>query len=175
MRNRIIAGFALTVMLVPAYFASHGTTPGTAATDARKPAPDFTLSGSNGASIKLSDYKGKVVLLNFWATWCHGCGLEIPWFIEFQDKFKNSGLVVLGVSMDDDGWKSVKPYMLEKKVNYTIVIGNQKTGEPYGLGGMPMTLLIDRDAKIAASYSGVVDKDACEQKIRVLLQENATK
>jgi peroxiredoxin len=154
MGNRIIAGIALSVILIPTYSAS--------VADARKPAPNFNLNDSNGAPIKLSDYKGKVVLLNFWATWCHGCGLEIPWFIEFQDEFKNKGLIVVGVSMDDDGWKSVKPYMLEKKVNYTMVLGDKKMGDLYGLPGMPMTLLIDRDGKIANTCLGVVDKNKCE-------------
>ena len=165
MVNRVIAGIALSVMLIPTYSAS--------VADARKPAPNFNLNDSNGAPIKLSDYKGKVVLLNFWATWCHGCGLEIPWFIEFQDEFKNKGLIVVGVSMDDDGWKSVKPYMLEKKVNYTMVLGDKKMGDLYGLLGMPMSLLIDRDGKIAKTYLGVVDKNKCEQDIRTLVQENA--
>lgn len=165
MRNRIIAGVALSIMLITTHSAS--------VADVRKPAPNFTLNGSNGTPIRLSDYKGRVVLLNFWATWCHGCGLEIPWFIQFQDEFKEKGLIVLGVSMDDDGWKSVKPYMLEKKVNYTMVLGDKKMGDLYGLSAMPMTLLIDRDGKIAKTYSGVVDKDQCEQEIRTLVQKSA--
>src|SRR5207247_9924237 len=85
--------------------------------------PDFTLRDANGARIHLSAYRGKVILLNFWATWCHGCKVEIPWFMEFASKFKDHGLVVLGVSLDEDGWKSAKPYVVEKKINYPIVIG----------------------------------------------------
>ena len=137
----------------------------------RKMAVDFALDDASGKRIKLSDQKGKVVLLNFWATWCHGCGTEIPWFIGFENKYKGRGLAVVGVSMDDDGWKSVKPYVEEQKMNYTVVIGNQELGKSYGLGSMPMTLLIDRNGKIAASHVGVVSKSDCESEIETLLNQ----
>ncbi|PYV81073.1 MAG: TlpA family protein disulfide reductase, partial [Acidobacteria bacterium] len=139
-----------------------------------KTAPGFALNDSEGVPIRLSDYKGTVVLLNFWATWCHGCVLEIPWFIEFQERYKDSGLSVIGVSMDED-WKPVKAFVEEKKVNYPILIGNEGLGKLYELNSMPMTVLIDRSGKIAASYTGVVDKHACESKLRTLLQESAQK
>jgi cytochrome c biogenesis protein CcmG/thiol:disulfide interchange protein DsbE len=119
----------------------------------------------------LSNYKGKVVLLNFWATWCHGCKLEIPWFMEFQKEYKRRGLAVIGVSMDEDGWKSVKPYIREKQLNYRVVIGNADLAKQYGLESMPMTLLIDRHGKIAASHAGVVDREAFASEIRALLAE----
>src|SRR5512141_1216289 len=90
----------------------------------RKPAANFTLTDANGAKVALADYKGKVVLLNFWATWCGPCKVEIPWFVEFNKTYKDRGLVVVGVSLDDDGWKSVKPYLAEKKIDYTVVVGN---------------------------------------------------
>jgi peroxiredoxin len=138
-------------------------------TKLRKAAPGFTLTDSTGAPVRLSDYKGRVVLLNFWATWCHGCKLEIPWFMEFESRFKNSGLAVIGVSMDDDGWKSVKPYIELKKMNYPVVIGNEDLAKQYGLASMPMTILIDREGKMAALHNGVVDKAACESEIRQLL------
>jgi peroxiredoxin len=137
----------------------------------RKAAPGFELADSAGAPLKLSDYKGRVVLLNFWATWCHGCRTEIPWFIQFEDKYKQNGLTVIGISMDDDGWKSVKPWIAEKKVNYPILIGNTPLGKLFDLQSMPMTLLIDRDGNVAATYDGVVDRAACEKEIRLLLHE----
>jgi peroxiredoxin len=137
-----------------------------------KAAPGFVLNDSKGAPIRLSDYKGKVVLLNFWATWCHGCVLEIPWFIKFHEQYKDRGFSVIGVSMDED-WKPVKAYVEEKKVNYPVVIGNEGLRKLYGLNSMPMSLLIGRNGTIAASYTGVVAKDACEAKIRTLLQESA--
>jgi len=143
-----------------------------AAKDAsRKAAPNFKVNDSKGAPVSLADFKGKVVLLNFWATWCHGCGEEIPWFIEYQDKYKSQGLVVLGVSMDDEGWKIVTPFIQEKKMNYVVVIGDKALGDQFGLAAMPMTVLIDRDGKIVTKHEGVVDREACEKEIRSLLEE----
>lgn len=139
-----------------------------------KVAPDFALRNSEGVPIKLSDYKGRVVLLNFWATWCHGCVLEIPWFIEFQERYKEKGLAVIGVSIDDS-WKPVKMFVEEKKVNYPIVIDNEGVRSLYGLNSMPMTFLISRSGEIAASYVGVVDKGASESQLRTLLKESPQK
>ena len=135
----------------------------------RKTAPDFTLVNSKGASVRLSGYKGKVVLLDFWATWCHGCKTEIPWYMEFQQKYRDKGLSVIGVAMDEDGWKSVKPYIEETKINYTIVVGNEELAKKYGADSLPVTLLIDRDGKIAESHSGMVDKAAFEKDVRTLV------
>jgi peroxiredoxin len=135
-------------------------------------APDFTLQSASGDNIQLSAYKGDVVPLNFWATWCDGCKREVPWLTEFENKYGAKGLAVMGVSMDDDGWKSVRPFITEKKVNYPVVIGNDDMAKPYGLSqvsAMPMTFLIDRKGKIAAISVGVVDKDACEHEIVQLL------
>lgn len=118
----------------------------------------------------MSDYRGKVVLLNFWATWCDSCKQEIPWFMQFESKYKESGLTVLGVSMDDDGWKAVRPFLQEKKLNYPVVIGSESLGKLYGLNAMPRTVLIDREGKIALAYEGVVNREGCEKEIQALLQ-----
>jgi cytochrome c biogenesis protein CcmG/thiol:disulfide interchange protein DsbE len=139
----------------------------------RTAAPELNLKDARGKDVRLSDLKGQVVVVNFWATWCHGCQIEIPWFIEFEKKYGDRGLAVIGVSMDDDGWKAVKPWMKEKRVNYPIVIGNENLGKQFGLAGMPWTLLIDRDGKIADGHAGVVDKEATEKKIATLLEEHA--
>jgi peroxiredoxin len=139
----------------------------------RKLAPDFTLQDANSREVKLSSLKGKVVLVNFWATWCEGCQVEIPWLVEFQKKYQARGLVVIGVSMDDDGWKSVKPWLKEKKVNYPVVIGSDNLGKQYGLEGMPLTALIDREGRIADVHPGLVNKDATDRQLRALLQETA--
>jgi peroxiredoxin len=129
----------------------------------RKAAPDFTLKDSNGQTVHLSDYKGKVVLLDFWATWCGPCKVEIPWFIEFEQQFKDRGFAVLGVSMDEDGWSVVKPYIQEMKVNYRVVLGDSATADLYGaldesmrgLDALPTTLLLDRQGKIASIHVGL--------------------
>jgi cytochrome c biogenesis protein CcmG/thiol:disulfide interchange protein DsbE len=144
-----------------------------AAPSSRKEAPAFSLENSKGEIINLSDYKGKVVLLNFWATWCHGCKQEIPWYMEFATKYGQRGLAVIGVSMDEDGWKSVRPYITEKKLNYAIVIGSEALANQYGgVDSMPVSILIDRHGKIADSHSGVVDKNSWKEEIRKLLDES---
>jgi peroxiredoxin len=135
----------------------------------RKLAPNFDLQDENGQYVSLASLRGKVVLLNFWATWCHGCQIEIPWFIEFQKKYADKAFEVLGVSMDDDGWKAVKPWIIAKGVNYPIVIGNKQLGDAYALSGMPHTVLIDRQGRIADVQLGVVKRATTEQRIRALL------
>ena len=141
------------------------------AVDSRKIAPAFSLPGVTKIPIRLSDYRGRVVLLNFWATWCHGCKTEIPWYVEFQDKWNSRGLAVIGASMDDDGWKAVKPFVKEKKINYPMVIANDSLARQYGLKEMPLSVLIDRQGRIADSHSGVVDPHAWETEILSLLNE----
>jgi peroxiredoxin len=145
--------------------------PGLVPVEQRKAAPDFNLQDASGSNVSLSSLKGKVVLLNFWATWCEGCQVEIPWFIQFQKKFQQQGLVVVGVSMDDDGWKAVRPWIQEKGVNYPIVIGSKQLSDDYAVSGMPQTVLIDRDGKIACVESGLVKRVATEKRIRALLTD----
>jgi peroxiredoxin len=143
--------------------------------NSRKTAVDFTLNDSKGASVKLSDYKGRVVLLDFWGTFCGLCKVEIPWFTEFQNKYKGSGLSVVGVSLDKS-WESVRPYLEEKKVNYTVVIGNWELAKRFGIvNALPGTLLIDRDGKVADLHVVMVNKEAFEGEIRVLLKYSAKK
>jgi cytochrome c biogenesis protein CcmG/thiol:disulfide interchange protein DsbE len=90
--------------------------------------------------------------------------------MQFESKYKESGLTVLGVSMDDDGWKAVRPFLQEKKLNYPVVIGSESLGKLYGLNAMPRTVLIDREGKIALAYEGVVNREGCEKEIQALLQ-----
>jgi peroxiredoxin len=122
----------------------------------RKAAPEFTLKDANGQTVHIADYKGKVVLLDFWATWCAPCKVEIPWFMEFEQQLKDRGFAVLGVSMDEDGWPAVKPYIQTLKVNYRVVLGTEQVGELYGgVDSLPTTFLIDRQGKIASIHIGL--------------------
>jgi peroxiredoxin len=134
-------------------------------------APDFVLKDDTGADVRLSAYRGKVVLLNFWATWCWPCRVEIPWFIEFESTYANRGLAVIGVSMDEDGWNSVAPYLAEMAVDYPVVIGNRDLATLFAVNALPMTLLIDREGKIATTHVGIVSKSDYENEIIRLLRE----
>lgn len=139
---------------------------------ARKKAPDFTLKDANGATLRLSDYKGKVVLLNFWATWCGPCQIEIPWFMDFQKTYKDRDFAVLGVSFDDDGWTSVKPFIEKKKLNYRVAIGTEEVSTLYGgLDSLPTTFVIDRQGRIAATHVGLVSKSEYQNDIVKLLDQ----
>ena len=137
----------------------------------RKQAPEFALKDSNGTTVHLSDYKGKVVLLNFWATWCGPCKVEIPWFIEFEQNYKDRGFAVLGVSMDDDGWDAVKPYLQQRKVNYRVVLGNDQVAQNYGgIDSLPTTFVIDRDGRIASTHVGLVSRRDYDAEVQQLLE-----
>jgi peroxiredoxin len=140
-----------------------------------KPAPDFSLTDATGETVKLSDQKGKVVLLNFWATWCGPCKVEIPWFISFQQQYKDRNFTVLGVAFDDDGWTSVKPYLAEHKINYRVVVGNDALDKAYGgVESLPTTFLIGRDGRIASKHVGLISKSSYQEEISRLLAAPAT-
>jgi thiol-disulfide isomerase/thioredoxin len=142
-------------------------TPGT-----RKAAPDFTLNDSLGVPVKLSEFRGKVVLLNFWATWCVPCRVETPWFVEFQKKYKDQGFAVLGVALDDDGWKPVKPYIDQMKVNYPVMVAGDGIASLYGgLASLPVTLIIDKAGRIAVTHVGLCPKSEYEAAINSMLAE----
>lgn len=136
----------------------------------RKAAPDFELKDMNGKTIRLSDYRGQVVLLNFWATWCGPCKIEIPWFVEFQRTYKDRGFTVIGVSVDEDGWEAVRPFLASRQVNYPVVVSTVEVEQKYGgVEALPVSFLIDRDGRIANTHVGLVTKKTYEDEIRRLL------
>jgi peroxiredoxin len=137
----------------------------------RKPAPNFTLKDADGNPVNLVDYRGKVVLVNFWATWCGPCEMEVPWFVEFEQKYKDQGFAVLGVSMDDDGWKSVRPYVASHKINYRVVIGSEMVSQQFGeIEALPTSFVLDRQGRIASHHEGLVDKRDYQNEIVKLLE-----
>jgi cytochrome c biogenesis protein CcmG/thiol:disulfide interchange protein DsbE len=137
----------------------------------RHQAPDFALKDSDGKVVHISDYKGKVVLLDFWATWCGPCKIEIPWFVDLQRKNKDRGFEVLGVSMDEEGWEVVKPFLTEVGVNYRVVIGTDTAAQLYGgVDALPTTFLIDRAGKIAAVHVGLASRKDFVDGVEQLLQ-----
>jgi thiol-disulfide isomerase/thioredoxin len=138
----------------------------------RKQAPNFSLKDADGNAVSLADYRGKVVLVNFWATWCGPCEAEIPWFIEFEKKYKDQGFAVLGVSMDDDGWKSVRPYVASHKINYRIMIGSEMVSQQFGeIESLPTSFVLDRAGRIASNHIGLVDKVDYQNEIVKLLED----
>jgi peroxiredoxin len=136
----------------------------------RKVAPDFVLKDASGKQVKLSDYRGKAVVLDFWATWCGPCKVEIPWFVEFQRKYKDRGLVILGVASGDEGWDIVKPFATQMKINYPILLGNDATADLYGgIEALPTTFIIDRDGRVAKLHIGLASKEDFQNAIEKVL------
>src|ERR1022692_3826875 len=146
--------------------------PGGPPTAVHSVAPDFSLMDLNRQPLDLANYRGKIVLLDFWATWCTPCRGEIPHFVEFQDKYRDQGLQVIGISMDD-GPKPVREFYQQFKMNYPVALGTEKLAQAYsGILGLPVTFLIGRDGQIAAKYVGEVQMPVLEQEIKSLLQAN---
>ncbi|HEV2289442.1 MAG TPA: TlpA disulfide reductase family protein [Candidatus Acidoferrales bacterium] len=140
-----------------------------ASPNANKPnEPDVTFQKLDGAELPLASLKGKVVLVNFWATWCAACQDEIPWMIGFQQKYADQGFTILGVAMDDDGKKVVDPFVEKTQfdvdgqkmaMSYPIIIGNYDLAEKFGgLIGLPTTIVISRDGKVVKRIIGLVDR-----------------
>lgn len=136
----------------------------------RQKAPEFTLKDAAGNTVHMSDYKGKVVLVDFWATWCGPCNIEIPWFREFESRYKDRGFEVLGVSMDENGWKAVTPYAKRKKMNYQLVLADELTTQLYGgIQALPTAFIVDREGRIAAVHVGLSARNEIEDAIEQLL------
>jgi peroxiredoxin len=130
---------------------------------------DFTLTDHNGSPVKLADYKGKVILLNFWGTWCPPCRLEIPGFMELQDAYRDQGFVIIGVAVEDTP-EAVRAYAEETKINYPLAMIQDDVEDTYGpLYGLPMSFLIARDGSICRKHLGPITRDAAEQEIKPLL------
>jgi len=134
-----------------------------------KEAPNFSLQDQSGRMVKLSSLQGKVVVLNFWATWCLPCIKEIPGLNELYSNYRDRGVEIVGISTDETGWKAVEPFMKEHKIDYGVVVDNGKVSEKYLLRGLPLTVVIDRKGKIASRHPGYTDKSLLEEKIKCLL------
>jgi peroxiredoxin len=174
-RNNLMRAFALLLTLAGIAFAADQPTVRAALQPAkeRKPAPNFALEDSSGRTVKLKDFHGKVVLLDFWATWCHGCKQEIPWFVAFQKTYGAKGFAVVGVSLDEGGWNVLRPFLAEANVPYRMLLGDEAIAARYGIKNMPDTFLIDKRGRVAAAYlAGLVDKDDVEANIKALLSKH---
>ncbi|HEY9188239.1 MAG TPA: TlpA disulfide reductase family protein [Ignavibacteria bacterium] len=128
-------------------------------------APDFTLEDLNGKNVKLSDFKGKVVIINFWATWCPPCKAEIPDFIELYKTYQKKGLVILGIALDNK--EKVVKFVKDNGINYPILMGNQEVSNLYGgISGIPTSFVVDRKGIIKNVFVGLRSKEVFEQNIK---------
>ncbi len=136
---------------------------------AQSVAPDFSLTDLRGKKLDLASYRGKVILLNFWATWCGPCRTEIPLFIELQNKYRNRGLQLVGISLDDDE-RPVRDYYRQLKMNYPVAVGDANLAERYGgILGLPVSLVIGCDGRIYSRHTGKADVSLIEQEVARLL------
>jgi len=147
--------------------AAPGRTPGVVrATDA----PDFTLESLDGGNLRLSDLRGKAVLLNFWATWCGPCKIEMPWFVELQREYGPQGLQIVGVAMDDSSKEDIARFAKEMGVNYPVLLGKEAVGDEYGgVPALPESFFISRDGKIVDKILGLQGKADIEEAVRKAL------
>ena len=143
-----------------------------AASDVRPMAPMMMLRDAKGHSSGLAQYRGKVVLLDFWATWCGGCKEELPWFAEFESKYKARKFSVVAVSLDEGGWPVVNQFVRSLKLPFLVLLDDGQSEKQFALESMPVAVLIDRRGRIAAKYVGLVDRDDVDANIRKLLKES---
>ncbi len=133
-------------------------------------APDFSLESLDGKNMRLSDLRGKAVLLNFWATWCEPCKIEMPWFVELQNQYGSQGLQIVGVAMDDASKEDIAKFAKDMGVNYPILIGKEAVGDAYGgVPAMPESFFIGRDGKVVDKILGLRGKGEIEDAIKKAL------
>jgi len=138
---------------------------------ARKRAPEFELKDNIGKIVKLSDYAGKVVLIDFWATWCAPCKSAMPWMSELAGKYRGEGFEILGISMDEDGWTKVLPFLQKVKVGYPILMGNKRVAYLYGdVESLPLAFFVDRQGRVAAMHLGNASRKDFESTVKALLE-----
>lgn len=135
-------------------------------------APEFTLGSTDGKTIRLSDYRGKVVILDFWATWCPPCRAEIPEFVSLYSKYKDLGFQMLGISLDEGGLKDVVPFMKDHGMNYPVVLGSEEVVSAYGgIRGIPTTFVIDKSGHVRGSFVGYRPASIFENLLKQLIAE----
>ena len=133
-------------------------------------APDFALANSKGETVRLSSFEDKVIILNFWATWCGPCRMEIPGFVDLYKKYNEKGLEIIGVSVDQSGWNAVKPFIKNYKINYPILMFNNQVVMDYGgIRGIPTTFIINRKGEIVEKIVGLRPDVYFEQRIKEFL------
>ncbi len=137
---------------------------------AQDKAPNFKVQAADGSTIELAKLKGKVVVLNYWATWCGPCRMEIPGFVDVYKQYKAKGLEIVGVSLDKEGWKVVKPYIQKANINYPVVVADENLQSAYGeIDAIPTTFIVDKKGNIVDKHVGDMSKADFEQLVKGLL------
>jgi peroxiredoxin len=132
-------------------------------------APNFKLQDVNGRSVQLSDYQGKPVVLDFWATWCQPCRDSIPGMAKLQKDYADKGLVILAISLDGGAVEDVRSFQKEQGMNYTVLMGTEEVASQYSVRTIPMMVVLDRTGKIQKRFIGAGNEDALEKTVRQLL------
>jgi thiol-disulfide isomerase/thioredoxin len=173
----VVVAFVAALMLYFGYHQARRSGPAFAPRLAQSSlAPDFSLESLDGKTMRLSDFRGKAVLLNFWATWCGPCKIEMPWFVELQNQYAAQGFQIVGVAMDDASKEDIGKFAKDMGVNYPILIGKESVGDQYGgVPALPESFLIGRDGKIVDKIIGLRGKAEIEDAIKKALDTQAAK
>lgn len=164
----VVVAIVAAGMLYFGFHVAHRSTPARAVKSSE--APDFTLQSLDGKSMSLSDFRGKAVLLNFWATWCSPCKIEMPWFVEFQNQYGSQGLQIVGVAMDDSSEEDIAKFAKDMGVNYPVLLGKEAVGEEYGgVPALPESFFIGRNGRIVDKIIGLEGKGEIEEAIKKAL------
>jgi thiol-disulfide isomerase/thioredoxin len=170
----VIIGVALVVALMLVFGFKLAKRPSGVGQMQNGAAPDFTLESLDGKPVRLSDYRGKPVVLNFWATWCGPCKIEMPWFVDFQKQYGPAGVQFLGVAMDDAKTEDIAEFAKSMKVNYPILIGKESVGDAYGgVQFLPETFYIDRNGKIVDKAFGLKGRREIEDDIKKIMGQSS--
>jgi peroxiredoxin len=173
----VVVAFVVALMLYFGYHKARRTGAASAPRLAQSTvAPDFSLEALDGKTLRLSDLRGKAVLLNFWATWCGPCKIEMPWFVDLQKQYGAQGLQIVGVAMDDASKEDIGKFAKDLGVNYPILIGKESVGDQYGgVPALPESFLISRDGKIVDKIIGLRGKADIEEAIKKALDTQPAK
>ncbi|MGH9529530.1 MAG: TlpA disulfide reductase family protein [Terriglobales bacterium] len=168
----IVVAMVITLMLVFGIRKSRRSSHPAETTTGMKIAPDFSLQSLDGKTVHLSDFRGKAILLNFWATWCEPCKVEMPWIVDLQKKYASQGLQVVGVAMDDAGPDEIAKFTRQMGVNYPVLVGKDEVADSYGgLPFLPTSFYIGRDGKIVDKVLGIKGRGEIEDDIKKALAQ----
>jgi thiol-disulfide isomerase/thioredoxin len=166
----VVVAFVVALMLYFGYHQARQKGAAPARITKSTVAPDFSLQSLDGTTLRLSDLRGKAVMLNFWATWCGPCKIEMPWFVDLQKQYGPQGLQIVGVAMDDASKEDIAKFAKDMGVNYPILIGKESVGDQYGgVNALPETFLVSRDGKIVDRIIGLEGKAEIEESIKKAL------